>query len=95
MRKATLILAGVLAVVALAVPAYAGFRVLSDTFHPERGTGVAVLMITPQMYAEVGYRDMDRSQNFTAGDLRIYTRYFRPEPGAAIGGTVLIQRPGR
>jgi hypothetical protein len=77
MRRMTLIAAAVIALLALAAPAYAGYRVLSDNFDRASGTGIAVLQLEPQLFAEVRYRDMDRTFSYTDADHRLHVRYFR------------------
>ncbi len=90
MRKILWLAMAALIVALLTVPVFAAFRVISDTFDRGSGTGVAIVQMSSNVYAEIKYRDMDRSQSFTVGDQRLKTRYFKlpggsfdPAPGGS------------
>ena len=75
MRRIVMLATAVLIVALLTVPVFAAFRVISDTFDRSSGTGVAIVEVSSSLLAEILYRDMDGSQSFTAGDLRLKVNY--------------------
>ena len=77
MRRILMLGMAVLIVALLAVPAFAAMRVISDTFDLESGTGVAIVEVGSGLFAEINYRDMDRSQSFTPKDQRLRVKFFR------------------
>ena len=85
MRRILWLVMAALIVALLTVPALAAFRVISDTFDRGSETGVAIVQVGRNLYAEIKYRDTDGSQSFTAGDQRLKVQYFRKG----------VQPPGR
>lgn len=81
MRRMTMFVVGAALLLALAAPAFAAERILSDVFDRGTGMGVAVVQINATLYARIQYRDMDNSQSFTAPDARLHVRYFVRDPG--------------
>ena len=84
MRRILWLAMAALIVSLVTVPAFAAFRVISDTFDRGSGTGVAIVQMSSNVYAEIAYRDMDRSQSFTVGDQRLKVRYFRLPDGSFV-----------
>jgi hypothetical protein len=56
MRRMTMIAAAVIVLLALAAPAYAGFRLVSDSFDRATGTGTAVMELGHQIWLAVVLR---------------------------------------
>ena len=77
MRKILWLAMAALIVSLLTVPAFAAMRVISDTFDRGSGTGVAIVQLNGDLYAEINYRDMDGSQSFTPKDKRLGVTFFR------------------
>ncbi len=75
MRRILVLATAVLIVALLAIPVFAGFRVISDTFDRRSGTGVAIVEVSSTLLAEIHYRDMDGSENFTDRDQRLSTKF--------------------
>ncbi len=75
MRRILVLAAAVSIVALLTVPAFADFRVVSDTFDRSSGTGTAIVAMSSTLFAEILYRDMDGSESFTDGDLRLKITY--------------------
>jgi hypothetical protein len=73
----TLVLAAVL-LLTLVAPALARVLVISDSFDRMTGKGVAVIRVDARTYAQVLYRDADRSMSFSDPDEWLTVRYFRP-----------------
>ena len=84
MRNSTKILLGVILLVALAAPAFAMYRVISDRFDRESGIGTAVIQLDPTLFMEVRYRDMDSTMSFTPRDQRLHVRYTRRAAGGVV-----------
>jgi len=77
MRNGTKILLGVILVVALAAPAFAMYRVISDRYDRASGIGTAVIQLDRSLFMEVRYRDMDDTMSFTPRDERLRVKYTR------------------
>jgi len=57
--------------------ALAFYEVDSDNFDQNSGTGIAIIHVVDNIYAEVWYVDTDGDGQYSSGDDRYRTRYFR------------------
>ena len=60
---------------------------------PGSGTGVALVQVDGNLYAEINYRDMDRSQSFTPKDQRLRVKFFRRDAKPWTGSLVDSPEP--
>ena len=78
MRRSKRISTVTLILALLASPAVLAFYdVNDDRFDQASGTGVAIIHVVDNIYAMVWYVDTDGSGNYTEGDERLRTHYFR------------------
>ena len=57
--------------------ALAFYEVDSDRFDQNSGTGIAIIHVVDNIYAQVWYVDNDGNGQYSAGDDRYRTIYFR------------------
>ena len=57
--------------------ALAFYDIDSDKFDQNSGTGIAIIHVVDNIYAQVWYVDNDGNGQYSEGDDRIRTRYFR------------------